>query len=315
MNRFNAIMLSSACALGFASSVSYGADPVVDYAGERLETMERALMLAGLVEVYGDYSFIDGASGEADHTFSGSGDSDDYFELGGAFRLSVPFSDQFSGQFDFDAEFRPLDDADADDDHYTGSNTIGLHLSYRDPASYLLGAFGGAGQVDFVDEDGSRFWFGGVEGQYYIDQVTLYAQAGFLDSDNADSDSIRNAWFVRGVGRYFLTDYSMVQADAGYFDGEADWDDDDVYGISWGLRLEHQLMSVPVSIFGAYEGNYFSTEDADSPHDDANYTEHAFLVGAKYAFGATGLKTNDRYGATLDLPSFGRWVASATEFD
>ena len=250
MKSLNTLLLASACTLGFATSASYAADPAVDYAGERLETMEQTLILAGLIEVYGDYSFIDGASGHAEHTFSGSSDSDDYFELGGAVRLSVPFADRISGQFDFDAEYRPLNDDDADGDHYSGSNTVGLHLSYRDPMSYLFGLFGGAGQVDYVDEDGSRFWFGGVEAQYYFDQVTLYAQAGLLDgSEEANDDGLRNAWFVRGVGRYFLSDYSMAQAEIAYVDGERDFDDDDMYGVSWGLRLEHQFMPIPVSLF------------------------------------------------------------------
>lgn len=312
MKRFNAIILSSACALGFASSVSYGADPAVDYAGERLEAMERALMLTGIVEVYGDYSFVEGASGNANNNFNGSNDLDSYPEVGGSVRLSVPFADRFSGQIDLDGEVRVFDEDDADNDHYYGSYAGTLHVSYRNPSSYLLGVFGGAGRLDYVQEHLADFWYGGLEAQYYFDQATLYGQAGYLTSDDVHNDGLHNAWFMRGVGRYFWSDYSMAQAEIAYVDGEQDTDDQDMYGVSWGLRVEHQFMPVPVSLFAAYEGNYFENEDSG---DDGDFTEHSFLIGAKYAFGATGLKANDRYGATLDTPGFGRWVAAGNELD
>ena len=315
MKSFNTLLLASACTLGFAASSSFAADYAVDYTPETVETIERALMLTGVVEVYGDYSFVDRASGEAVGTFKNSGDLDDYPEVGGSVRVSIPFADRFSAQIDLDGEIRVFDEDDADNDHYLGSYAGTVHLSYRNPSDYLLGVFGGAGRLDFVDENLTDFWYGGVEAQYYLDQATLYAQVGYIGSDDVDDNGLDDAWFVRGVGRYFLSDYSMAQAELAYFDGKQDFDGKDMYGVSWGLRAEHQFMPVPVSLFVAYEGNYFDNHDDAGFSDNGKFVEHSFLVGAKYAFGATGLKANDRYGATLDTPSFGRWVAAGNEID
>lgn len=308
MTKLKSVLLSATMAVTAIPTAGYAAD----YAAERIDSVERALIFAGVIEAYGDYSLIGDASGNGDNTFGGSSDQDNYFELGASARISMPLGESFSAQLDLDAEQRILDTND--NGHYKASVVSGVHLSYRNPESHLLGVFGGLGQVVYEDDDEADLWFAGVEGQYYFDQVTLYSQIGYLDAkDDADTDALHEAWFVRGVARHFLTDYTMIQADAAYVDGKQDSGSGyDMYGISWGLRLDHQYMSLPVSVFAAYEGNYF---DNGSCGDCGDFVEHAFLVGAKFSFGAKDLKQNDRSGATLDLPSFGRWVAAGNEID
>lgn len=310
MANFKSLLLSTTIVVIAIPTASFAAD----YAAERIDSVERALIYAGVIEAYGDYSLIGGSSGNGDSTFDGSGDQDNYFEVGASARINVPLGESFSAQLDLEAEHRLLDTNDSG--HYKASIVSGVHLSYRDPESHLLGVFGGLGHVVYEDDDEADLWFAGVEGQYYFDQVTLYSQIGYLDAkDDSDTDALHEAWFVRGVARHFLTDYSMIQADAAYVDGKQDSGSGyDMYGISWGLRLEHQYMSMPVSAFVAYEGNYFNN-DTCGGGDCGEFVEHAFLVGAKFSFGAKDLKQNDRSGATLDLPNFGRWVAAGNELD
>jgi hypothetical protein len=80
-----------------------------------------------------------------------------------------------------------------------------------------------------------------------------------------------------------------------YIDG-----DDNGKFWSWGASFERKLFDLhrhPVYWSLSYRGSEF-----DATTEDDILTEHVFKVGLKVLFGATDLKQNDRYGATLDLP-------------
>ena len=85
----------------------------------------------------------------------------------------------------------------------------------------LLGVFGGAGQANFEGGGGNSdneatFAFVGGEGQLYLQDWTLYGQAGAIIA-NGDDDILGNddqndaAFFVRGVARWFIDDVSRLQ--------------------------------------------------------------------------------------------------------
>jgi hypothetical protein len=296
--------LSAGLMLGTATFAQAADLPDTAPAYERFE--DRGLIYAGTIEVYLGGAFVTGESGNADSQFD---EQSNFFIFGGSGRASVPWSNSFSTQFDVDADGRWVDE-DADSGMFVASAQVGAHASLRDPEAYLIGLFGGIGSVGIHDDDNGKFWFAGIEGQYYWNDFTIYGQGGYMDQTGHD-DNFHAAWFVRGVGRYFWTDNTMIQGELAYANGEQDTNDRDMDLFAWGLRLDHQFMAAPVTGFAAYEGGYYD----NCCGDGGDFTEHAFKVGAKFVFGANSLKHNDRAGATLDLPSFGRWVAAGHELD
>ena len=72
-------------------------------------------------------------------------------------------------------------------------------------------------------------------------------------------EAFRDAWFGRGVVRYFLDANLKLEGELSYAGGEQDTNagDMDVWG--WGLRYERALTAMDASIFLAYQGNYYDS--------------------------------------------------------
>jgi hypothetical protein len=233
-----------------------------------------------------------------------------HFTFGGNGYANVPLSGRSSVQFDLQGEGY----ADKGTDAPHGAGMAGIHLSMRDPGSYLLGGFAGVGMPfadDMADDTpGAHSGFGyvvGGEGQLYLQNLTLYGQAGFGDfrvDEDSGPEGFVNGWFARIVGRWFITDDMMVQAEYShgytkcYIDGLCAPTQDAGIFDNWGLKLEKRISStMPIYGFLDYQGGrYHATEDPDTS------TEHAFKVGLSFRMGAPTLKANDRFGATLDMP-------------
>src|SRR5215213_1438793 len=138
--------------------------------------------------------------------FDGSGNFDpdgkSFFIFGGEARARLNLADMIAIQGDFVAD--STDDTPGDD-RYEDGWQAGGHLSlYND--SGLIGVMGGIGEGS-ADDQTAENWLVGAEGQMYFDQTTLYLQAGYFDAemdDGTEEDAFHNAFFVRGVGRYFL---------------------------------------------------------------------------------------------------------------
>ena len=232
-------------------------------------------------------------------------DDADYGLIAGGARVNLPITDSFDWQVDLDSEalFIKKDS----DSNYIGSVLGATHLSWRDPETGLLGVFGGGGvafQAD--DDDHAKHYFVGVEGQYYFDSVTAYLQGGFLDGHQDNKDAIRDGGFVRGVGRYFLNETTMLQAEGSYAQGNTDSGrQTEAVVTGWGGRAETMVGDWPVAVFMDYQGNrYLERARASS---NSRLTDHTFLFGVRFLIGQPNLLANDRNGATLDLPPIGRW--------
>jgi len=234
-------------------------------------------------------------------------DDDSYLALGGDFRLNIPAGGATSFQLDLMSETGFVDNSN---DNYTGSVLGGVHFSWRDPSEYLLGGFIGAGNGFNADDDTVTAWLLGVEGQYYLVDWTLYGQLGFMDGNEVGpgaNEAFRDAWFGRAVGRYYLDANSKLEGELSYANGENDTDADDMDVWGWGLRYERALSSMNSSVFLAYEGNYYASDEP--PAGDDELTEHVIKLGLSVAFGIQGQKYIDHHGATLDLPMVTRWAA------
>ena len=233
--------------------------------------------------------------------------------LGGDARLNTWLHPNLSMQADIEGEATTNGFASccSSTDHRIAGDG-GLHLSWRDPNKGLVGVFGGVfGSSEFwysnIDPGGSVWQgFGGVEGQYYLGKATLYGQAGWTGVIGNTSYGI-NEWFLRAVGRYFLTPDDKFQAEFGYGDGTYSGaaDGDISRTLNWGALYEHKFANVPISGFGEYAG--FSNSNETNHYTSS--TEHQFMVGLRFMIDQPTLLAQDREGATLDMPKIVRPLA------
>lgn len=262
---------------------------------------------SGQIEAWAGYMFLENERGNFNP------DDTDFLAFGVDGRVRIDLAEALSMQLD--ASYDNV--GEGDHDGYEDGTTFGGHLSWSDPDSFLIGAFGGWGQGDTRSSDTWDAWIVGGEAQFYLDAVTLYGQVGYMDGRRTDSnsdvhdDAFHNAWFGRAVGRYFFSPDTRLQAEFSYANGEQDTDNKDMEVFGWGARIDHQVFD-KLSIFAAYDGNNYDNGDGG---DTGAYTEHTVRGGISILFGRPDLLSADRTGPSLDLPRFGRWAAGGDNVD
>lgn len=277
------------------------------------------LVVSGYVESWTGYTFLSSLGGENAQP-GDSPDPDNYFASGLSGRLSLPLGDNLSMQMDAGIEYNETAfDDDGSDETFESAFQLGSHFTYRDPGMGAFGIFGAFGSSR-TDDDNIGFYAVGGEGQMYLDNITLYLQGGYFDAVDYESnpnasnrqDPFHNALFVRGVGRWFLSPDSRLQGEFSYANGDQDSDDYNMHLIEWGVRFDTVLPGLPVigdtPVFVGYRGTRFDSEGDGPDDDDGQATEHTVMVGFTHSFGGNSMQEFDRVGATLDLPTFGRWV-------
>ncbi|MBC6980619.1 outer membrane protein [Caulobacter sp. 17J80-11] len=165
------------------------------------------------------------------------------------------------------------------EDYAVTAKTGTVHAFTRND-SYALGGF-----IGMTDAQGSAVWTGGVEGQKYLDNLTLAGSASYGQFDNWDNVDIVT---VGGEARYFLSDNTRIDGRAGYAWVKSE--DEDYGGWSLGVGAEHQFANQPFSVFAAYD--HSEAKDFDASAD-------TFSVGLRWTFGAESLKQRDRKGASF----------------
>lgn len=242
---------------------------------------------------------------------------------GTAGKMSLPLGPNLSIQSDVWVEYN-------DQAFDAGPHTAGLrygfqgatHLSFRDPNQGLFGVFGGAGTSHYAftgDNKHYDFRFVGGEVQGYLDNLTLYAQGGFIDvSDEgrgprrARAQRLDDGMFARGVARYFFDMDSRIQGEFTYASldrvggGQGASSNRDVDVLSWGARYDTRLSGLPIigdsNVFIGYRGTH--RDNCFQQRGGQDLTDHTVMVGFTYHWGATSMMDNDRRGATLDTPNF-----------
>jgi hypothetical protein len=252
----------------------------------------QGLIFSSKLSGYVGYADVSDPNGELD--------DDSYLVYGGSGVLSIPLGEMFSVQADILGE---RNDVDRDTEGAVKSFGFGGHLNWRDPNQGLLGVFAGQGEGNHPgDGDDQDVTWVGVEGQYYFDSTTLYGQVGWTDVNSSHDALDSDSFFARGAARYFVQDNLMFQGELQYTEGEVH--DEKLEILGWGLKTEYGLESFPVSLMAEYRGTRASV-------DGDHATEHAGFVGVSFALGASSLKEQDRYGATLETPGFllraGEW--------
>lgn len=293
------ILATSAALIAFTASAG-----AADLDTER----QLGLIVSGVVDQWAGVQIIDNRF--ADETV---------FTNGGEGRLSLPLGDNLSIQSDVKYEYNsnalenPFDN-DVFGPRYSFQGAT--HFSWRDPSSFLFGVFGGAGVTDFRSFRQDVRFVGG-EAQIYLDNVTLYAQGGYVDYDFRSSGGLLlistqvpdGGLFARGVLRWFPTMDSRLQIegtyvhldlDSGIFGAVGIGEEAEIFSAS--ARYDFTVAGLPVigdtPFYVAYRGTFRDNCAFGSDVDD-----HTFMVGTSYSFSGDML-TVDRQGATLDTPNF-----------
>lgn len=175
-----------------------------------------------------------------------------------------------------------------------------IHAFYRND-QYLVGGFGQYGNDSLtIDGFGEGLsidhFYGGVEGQAFFGNATIYAQAGAkefrFEGENIDG------WFGTLEARYFLDPNFKIEAHVGgdTFGGGDDFLKDDMMTtVHVGIGTEYRLPQSPISLFAKYDYSQHTFAEPGA----AVLSDNRVLVGAKFNFDTPTLIQRDRSGASL----------------
>ena len=257
---------------------------------------EIGLIVSGVADKWAGVQYIDDGVGD-----------DIVFANGGEGRLSFPVGNTLSIQNDFKYEYNEYaieSPASNDVDGPRYSYQFAAHVSHRDPSTFLIGAFGGVGGSNIGTPFGAGTQdnlFAGGEFQFYLNNFTLYGQAGYVETNNVGV-GLDDGFFARGVLRYFPTADSRLQLEGTYinmdyvsaFSGDVDAF---IVKARYDMTVDLPLMgSTPLWV--GYRGTF-----RDNCLDRRDLDDHTFMIGTSYSFSGDML-TIDRQGATLDTPDF-----------
>lgn len=236
---------------------------------------------SGFVEIFGSYSdAVEDNSSGADDNYTGGG---------GGGRVNFWLSDSHTVQIDGNLNFF-RNDPDNDTEHAV---EMVVHSGWRDPERGYIGGFGGLISYGYTGSDSrdSNQWIAGGEGAVYLDMITVFAQAGFMDTFNRDeAESFEDTYFVQGGVRYFASSNLKLEASGGFLSGD-EYGDTPVDIPFWRAEVEYKPEDFRVSWFAAYEG-YSENEDGNE------HTNHTVMGGVRIHFGQDTLLSFDRSGAS-----------------
>jgi hypothetical protein len=235
-----------------------------------------------------------------------------FASISGESKLNVAFSNNINLQLDFAgvASFADTNFADLDRD----SGVQGAaHVYYRTD-KYAVGVVGGVGVTSGVTfgPASADYYFVGAEGQYYLNNITIGLNAGYLDSSTdvtgADDFFLSDAWYVGGEVRYYANEKTTVSANLGYISGEANFGNLDVDTLHWGAKVEYKPEAKePLSLWVAYEGRTTEAEVNLGPTFDKD--THTIKIGVTFSFGVDGTKMEqDRSGPSFNQMDYGAIV-------
>ncbi|QKV17417.1 hypothetical protein [Oricola thermophila] len=176
-----------------------------------------------------------------------------------------------------------------------------VHVYWRDPSTFAAGGFARIERFDEVGpfDDNPRYSFG-LEGQAYLDRVTLYGQAYTGRQSFGATALDMDFWGVRGMARYFATDNLRFEGEVGYRDMGNSFGR--LNTVTYGAEVAYRFENTPVSLFGRYQFDHM-TDDLGIELDT-----HKYAVGLRLSFGSRTLLEEDRHGATMDTPRMNNFM-------
>jgi hypothetical protein len=245
------------------------------------------------------------------------GDKFDGWVLGGAGRVNYWWAANASLQLDAQAEgtsYRFTDPGFGSGHFSTQGYLVGGHASWRDPQRGLFGVFVGAGDVSsggIVGGGDMRHGVVGLEGQLYLNSMTLYGQAGYdttIGNIFPGLDGL-HAWFVRGTARFYVNPNFRLEGTVLYASGGYDFTSvfgpppsSDMETWLWRAKAEYKFASSPFSVFVTYQGSQ-TTFDLSTPTatESLRLTDQRVMGGVRLYIGEKTLQWNDTMGTTLDI--------------
>lgn len=294
--------------LASASSWAMAADPFVEPAPERYSAVSGNVAIWGQYVRGSDYrDQFDLGGGDYDYDYCGDPGIENFcggaVGVGSDARIHFALGSGHAVQLEALLDWHQIIDDDDVDDEDALFVAGGGHWIYRTGAM-AFGAFGGASHTRHFSEEYSygTHAFGGGEMAAFLNNATLFGQLGYASSLDG-IDEVEDLVFGRAGARYFFTENDRIEGWAGYgYSNSAESDDDaEMDWVQLAVNYEHQLSTMPLSLFAGYQGDYVDRQEG-GPFDDAERTwMHTFKVGVRLAFGGT-LLHEDREGArTFDF--------------
>ncbi|MEJ0013679.1 MAG: hypothetical protein WDM94_13895 [Bauldia sp.] len=214
--------------------------------------------------------------------------------------VNIPISERFN------LEFEAWGDTQYGQYYYFGHAAAGTFVhAYARSEAGSFGAFGGYTNLEFGGYEHGDMFTGGVEGQGYFGNLTLYGQVAGLTSKGRENDILLtfNGWLARGTARYFATPDTRLQFDAQWMSLSLPTGHGDVLSLVG--TAEHRFAATPFSAFVSGRWDRVS-------HDPFNFSAAQVTFGARFYFGGNAFE-NDRSGATMDtLPMPALWLRPIT---
>lgn len=206
-------------------------------------------------------------------------------------QLALSYTDKsgFGGQLDLGYFKQNYDDSNVD----LSFREAATHLYYRSQ-SWLVGTF--AQQRKYYTNGNSNNVKGnflGLEGQVYLNNMTLYGQLGQgkwkYSTGSTDPDVMATLEL-----RYFMNENLRLDASINYLKEDAAglsnyvWDQK-----TYGVGAEYLFSGSPLSMLARYE---YADENQNTGYTASN---QRLLIGVKLNFGKDTLRKSDREGASL----------------
>lgn len=253
---------------------------------------------AGTVELGAGWAFIDDVNGNT------ALDDDSFPLVEGVARGNIPLSDNWAVQLDVGG-FGTFGQRSGGEDYLQSAFFGVAHLNWRDE-KFAIGAFSQVGSSNGGNDENANFYNFGGEGLYNWTNFTLMGQAGYFWADDESADDVMtDAWWARGVARFYAGPNTRIQAEGSYGSGdESDEPGPEVTAIGWGARVDHSINGGPVAVFVGYKGTNLESDDGN-PEE---ITDHTVSIGFNIRFGGGSIKETDRNGPSFDTPDMGRWT-------
>lgn len=290
-NNFKALVVGAGLATGLVAT-----------SGSAMADTFGPMGTSGYGEIFGLYMF------DSEYANAGSTFDPEYIGLGVGGHVNFWLNDNFTLQIDGLGNFWRNENRDFN--NYRMFAVEGLaHAGWRDPDKGYFGAFGGLLSYGYSGANNSfDQWVAGGEGAIYLDSMTVFGQAGFMDSFKDDTNgsgpgnSFTDTWFVRGGVRYFATPNMKLEASGGLLQGNEYATNDGVCCRVdmpfWQVEGEYKPDDSRVSWFASYGGYH---ENERSVRTDYSHTTHTVMAGIRIHFGQDTLQSFDRTGASLDF--------------
>ncbi|MDP1863740.1 MAG: hypothetical protein Q8K52_07535 [Thiobacillus sp.] len=206
-------------------------------------------------------------------------------------QLALAYTDKsgFGGQLDLGYFRQNYDDSNVD----LSFREAATHLYYRNQG-WLAGIF--AQQRKYYtngDSNNVKANFLGLEGQVYLDNMTLYGQLG-QGKWKYSSGTTDPAVMATLELRYFMRENLRLDASINYLKEDAGtlfkyvWNQK-----TYGVGAEYRFSGIPLSVLGRYE---YADENQNTGSSANN---QRLLIGVKLNFGKDSLRKSDREGASL----------------